>query len=1031
MAEADTLDAAAPAEPSIAEQIRARREVIEASGGVAGIRARQEVREVTREGQIAESVGQATLGPPGLQDTGARADIGLSNSFIEKKMKFHSYYPEGNFIEKPDPMAPSNPIILFRPNQETPFAKFDAEAMETFEPFGDLADIAGEVPAVVLEALVGKGRSVLGSMLRNFWASTTGDAMREAVEDARGFQKDEIDQIIVRGVGQGAFAAAGVGTTVAVSGPLNWLRGAPAIGVKEGAQRAQTMAANLGVPRLHPGQVSDWPLLQKLTGQARETMPDLQRYERDQRSATSRALLGLRDEDVSRALGDDLSKLHDDARKQVVEAAIKNPRHLSEGGSAIQNGIKEYEDLSRMAVNKKYADARAIETPDFDPSSALAVARNIEEEAAALGRDLPKDVTDAIASLRNFDPAAEPTTLSSGVVIDATAKLRAIRTDLWDMKTLPVGGTATPEQRQSARLAGQLYTAIGRVLDDPKNTTPEFRKAWSEAAQEASARFTTMEKLIVVKAARDETPAQLALRLAKPNQVDNLRTLREIMPDDKWKAFTDAAISDMVDSRNINSLAGHLRSFDKETLNTLLSPTEQITLKQVAERIDRLNDLGLPDMLGRQARRGDIAYDLLVKGDRGKTKTFTEMIGANPAVRKEVRAGLIDSLIARNVDTVEGLRVIKWEQYNRDLDKMLDNGALKFLTPNDVRVLRDLKVVGQFLPDASDAGTSIAAASTASGIFRGRPTALLTAGRLWGLGRLLTTESGQRALLGSDRKVFRGAQYPALRVAGAIAAELLSDFSGGEETPGAREEPQAPAEIGQRDASSAQQELRDIVGGSGSGLRGGAKEDILSLGAVKDNVPANARAYVLALSGGKGPITESFFSGREIDGLKQIVSEALKKGKKSISYEDYTIPGGWGASVSADDDTVSGIVDKSYNSLTFNLMTTLGGASISTSKSGDVIVKDVYDFNSAGTPPRKTELNYKNNNWWKEGIPVRDIFDAFISGEKSAYESLRSLGATIGPLAGRDDKGIPVEINLGNPKDWATKDTVVASESGR
>lgn len=737
----------------------------------------------TRESNMAGQVGQEYLGEPGLPDAGLRADLSFSSRFDEKKLKFMDAYPEGDMVQVIDPGALGRPgglQILFRRSPNEPYAKIDADAMEKFEFIGDISDISGDVPAMALEALLTRGARLWKQAVGAFLGGTIGEGLKEAIEYFRGYQRESVPEIATRAVQQGLMASAGAITTVGVSGPLNWVRGAPSIAVVPGAQRAQMAAARLGIPRLTAGQVASSPLWRRVSGQSAATVKNIGDYVREQNGAAARAFRNLRDEDVSRVLAGDLAKLHDDARQQIVKAAmLSGPTDLSMGGSAIQAGLAEYDDLARTLVNRLYAEARQIETPEFDVSALKASAADIAARAAALGEKVPPAIQDAMARINEFDAALPAVTLRDGSIIDATERLKAIRTSLWEMSHSPPGALLTPEQRAIERQAGQLYGAVTKVMEDPKNVSPEFRAAWSKAATEAKMRFDTMEKLLVIRAAKSETPAKLAESLGKPHQVDNLRLLKEVLPEQRWDEFRYAVMSDWTEGAKVNGLTKRLQSFDQATLNTMFNRAEIGVMDGIGRNFDKLNALGLPQILERQSRRGNIAYEILTGNERSQIETFNKMIGTNVSVRKEVRAGLIDALLSRHIDNVEGVPTIGWKGLNSDLDKMLGNGALRFLTANDVRILRDLKLVGEFLPDASDAGTSIVAATTAGKATKDHTGFILDILRQSSIGRLMTTNTMQRILLGSDRATRRPLSFDSLRAAGAIAAELVNDVEGG------------------------------------------------------------------------------------------------------------------------------------------------------------------------------------------------------------------------------------------------------------
>lgn len=746
----------------------------------AGTHAQDPIRTdyLAREQNLGGQVGQRELGPPGLDDAKVRADLSLSERFDEKQAKFKSYFPEGDYLQVVDPTG-KQPVTLFRRTPHEQYSKVDADALEKFEFTNDLADLSGDAIPAVLEVMLTRGGKLWKQAIGAFTGGAGGEVIKNAIDEFRGYQRETVAEIATRAAEQGAMSAAGAISTVALSGPINALRGRPLISVVPGAERAQIAAEHLGIPRLTAGQIASSPLWRRVSGQSQAIVKNVGDYMREQSASATRALTGMRDQDVSRVLSGDLAKVHDEARTQIIKGSmLASATDLSMGGNAIQKGLLEYDDLSRTLVNRAYANARTMETPVFDPSAATAVADDLAAKASALGRDLPPAVADAVDRLKRFDPNAPPITLPSGAVVDATEQLRAIRSDLWEAKTPAPGEIMRDENVQ----ASKLFSAINKVLEDPRNTSQDFRDAWKSASTEAKMRFDTMDKLMVIRAGKSETPTNLAKNLVAPYQVDNLKLLKTTMPADRWEEFRGAAVSHLLADNNVNSLGKKLKAFDTPTLNALFSAPERLQLEMTARNIDNLNALGLPAILERQTRRGNIAAEVLLGNDRAKVETFGKMIGGNPDVQKEVRAGLIDALIARNTTSVEGTQAIRWGQFNADLDKMLDNGALRFLKADDVKILRDLKRVSEFLPEAGDAGTSIVAGSVAAQATKGPEGwehLLYDVFRQAGIGRLMTTPTMQRILLGSDKKAVKPLAFDGLRAAGAVAAELSSDVRPG------------------------------------------------------------------------------------------------------------------------------------------------------------------------------------------------------------------------------------------------------------
>ena len=729
---------------------------------------------------LAGQVGQLRLGEPGLDDFKIRADISLSDSIEEKAAKFKANFPDGDFVEVRQPTDPNKvfPLggttYLFRRNQSEPFAKFDADAFEKFELWMDIADFTGDVPSIVMETMITRGGTLIQTLGRLFLGGATGEVVKEAVEDWRGFSSETAGQVTSRALTTGAASAVGGAATVAVSGPINILRGRANIGIVPGAPSAVAAARRLGVKGLLPGQISTSPILRKLQGQSGATGSTVGNYMREQNEGAIRALLRLDDQYLPDLLADNLEKLSKEAKRQIVDTIKKRPMDLSETGSAIQHGISEYDDLTTALINRAYANARALETPEFDISPAVEVANKIQVgvRGVVAGEEtrlnpLDRQLADVVGIIKELDPSLPDVGAGS-----ATDQLRALRSTLYDLKTPDPGTIARQPQKDAAR----LYAAITKVLKDPRNTSPEFRAAWDRANSMASDRFDTFDKLIIVKAVQNETPAMMANRLAQPLQVDNLKVLRETIPAPRWNEFREGVKADFLSVRNVDELTSRLQNFDQPTLNELFSAQDQVILKGIGKSIDRFNRLNIGKILEQQRSRANVVRTLMDKGDAGTLDAFMKSIPADPnaPVRRQLRAGLIEDAI-QSVTTVAGNRlVINPKALASYIDKLKKTGAERLLTTEDKRVLIDLDQVMQFIPDVSDSGTSLIAGQVVSEVKKGKLDAILTLVHYAGIGRILTSKTAQRVLIGAGRS--QPMDFTNLRIFGGVLGTVASDF---------------------------------------------------------------------------------------------------------------------------------------------------------------------------------------------------------------------------------------------------------------
>jgi len=761
----------------------------------------ERLREQTAQGQtfIEGQVGQE-LGPSGAP-AALRFDLSFSDTFEEKRVKFMDKFPDGEFLqvrEAPEVLGEQAPgafntgrgdvSILFRTNLDEPLARLDAPAFEAFEPLGDLADLAGTIPSVVAEIAFTRGGALISQVLRAAAASTGGELLKEGVEALRGFSRETLPELFGRTAIQAAGAGVGTALSVAVTGPLNAFRGKSLVDVSPGGREAISAARELDVPGLLPTQVATSPLLRRIGDQSQATVSTMVNYVREQNNATVRSLLRLGDKDLAKFAQGDLLDLHEQASRQAVRAAEQysasgvalTDKTLSEGGRALQQGIREYEDLSQAIVTKAYKTAQEIEEPSFDISPLRETAKDIADgpqflvntpgpddtvtqSAVQAGASLEGELASAVAIIRDMDDAiAAPGTSS----IEA---LTALRQTLWELKTPAPGEIMRAANKQAAR----LYGAITQVLNNPTNAAPGFTEAWQTARKAAAERFSTMERIIVTQAGRSETPAQLAVRLAKPNQADNLRSLKAAIPADKWSQFQESSMADMVSARRAGRLTDDLDAFDADTLNELFTPRQQSVLRSVAGNLDTIKAAKIPEVAAQQAQASATIQAMLGQPGSRQAEVFSQLLStASEGQARSIRAAIIENVISRSTRVVDNNRIIDADAFKAAVSDLREAGVWKALTPEDRRILSNLDKVIDFIPSQADAGTSIQAASTAAGLREFSGKAFKTLLEVMGTGRAMTSPGFQRVLLGTGKEA---KDFLTIRRIGAILGTVATE----------------------------------------------------------------------------------------------------------------------------------------------------------------------------------------------------------------------------------------------------------------
>jgi hypothetical protein len=416
------------------------------------------------------------------------------------------------------------------------------------------------------------------------------------------------------------------------------------------------------------------------------------------------------------------------------------------------------------------------DSPEFDISPALAVARDVKANMLGMGKKgkpIDLSVTSPairaeIGRLEALDPSLPPVTLSNREVATATDQLRQLRQNLFNLKEHGPLGALTPERRQEAAQAKKLYSALTHVLENPKNADPGFVSAWKAANMLAKERFETLEKTVVMNATKSETPAMMADRLAAPLQIDNVKVLKDALPADKFAIFQDAVKWDFLRPEKVDGLTKRINQFDRETLDQLLPRSVQADLKNVGTQIDRLNQIGIKDILTRQSEGAAIVRDLVNRKD---TAGLSELISRvtplsdSSAPRRALRAGIVEDVW--NAVTVPGKAgpEIDGKALAAEIGRLKASGADKLLTSSDMAVMNNFEKIAMFLKSSKDPGTSITAASTAASIRGGAWSGFRTLMEAMGTGRLYTSPTFQRIVLGSGAEKL---PFNSLRVIGAM-----------------------------------------------------------------------------------------------------------------------------------------------------------------------------------------------------------------------------------------------------------------------
>jgi hypothetical protein len=717
----------------------------------------------SRESYAAAAVGQERLG--GKQAGFAvRGDIALSDTFEEKRKKFTSRYPTGDFrlIEIPSEVPGGGGYdIVFRRGKDDPFSLFDPVQPE----MGDVADLFGGLPELVGEvvyAMRSRGLTLPAQLGRLFAGAGIGELTQQGVEEARGFQlQDPTEAYLAQPAIAGGTAALGGALSTAVTGPTNVVRGAGALHMLPGAEEAVRAGADLNLPELLPTQVARSPLLRRLGRQSLALSPHMGEYVGQQQRAAGEAGLGMVDRASFELTKERLAATEQTARDALLQSVKVAPTHLEEGGKAIQKGFVEWDQISRDQINDLYRTARSIESPVFDISDIQSRVAQIGEGTPAVttgdktinvSGDISGDLRSLINDIGLLKPTVETITIK-GKEFSSTDQLIELERRARDLAQPPMGA----EMRRPEALANDIAKMIRSVLDNPKNSNPMFREAWAKARGAARSRFQVWEqtKATINAVDREFRPIALADRLMRAENADTIRFVRNTLESrglsNRWVTLKDAFKSRLMEDPE--AALKKIDAFDPETRRAFLTDAEYKDFQRMDEGFQALRSSGVQETLKKQSQNAAVITKLMNQDSTAGIDQILKLTGGpNTPSGKSLRAGLIDMVVAKATVPGEGSTLqLDGEIIDNELRRLDLSGASKALLPEDKANLRKLVSYLRFVPDRIDPGASIEAASVAAGIRGMQMRAFRILLEATSTGRFLTSKAGRTLLSGQAK----------------------------------------------------------------------------------------------------------------------------------------------------------------------------------------------------------------------------------------------------------------------------------------
>lgn len=729
---------------------------------------------MTEEEQLKLKYGP--LEKPGLEDFGLRADISMSRNFESQKRKFEAAYPYGELRQE-------GGTLLFRKTPAEEWQKVDAGMLEKFEA-GDIADLAGDIPAIAGEVALTRGATrPFTAMGRAAIGAGLGDVARSGTEEVRGFEAPNW------GKSAGTEAALGAGGEIAglgIRGAVNAARGAGAVTPDPFVRQTMREAQRRGLPQLHPGQVTENPIVQAFARQSRALSGKIHDYEQKQEGAALDLLEGMRQRGEIMPLGRDLETALARRENEITRKLKARPPGQLEPGTALRKGINEYRDMSGRVVSHAYAEARKYGEPGFDISG-------LQETATGILKGVPAAAEGGVENVRKLNPelariADEIAKLNPDAMMDSSISpsppfevLSELRGRLFDLKT-PVDGV----YRNEHRLASQLYTALSDTMKSPAGSYAPFVESWKKATALAKKRFDTLEQEFISKALRTGEAGDvegLFRSLFRPNNANQIKFTREALAKHgigKWNDFREGAIADLVSDPY--GMWRTLKSFDDETLKEIFTGPEIGELKSIAFQFQRLSQAGIKEAALKQTQATSLVSDLIGSmNTAGADELFRISGGRNTPLGQKVRAGIVEWVYDRALERTKRGTQINRQSIIDSVSTLKQAGMLKFLTNEDKRALHVL------LPDylalvrglKTDTGESIRRATIVQNLTDKPTEAIVDILEEVGIGRIMTTKWGHDIVYGVGRKPWNLATLRRFSSALAIMAKDYEEESKG------------------------------------------------------------------------------------------------------------------------------------------------------------------------------------------------------------------------------------------------------------
>jgi hypothetical protein len=720
-----------------------------------------------------------TFDPENYASAGLRFSIARGDTFAEKQLKLKKEHPDGElkFIGKSVVMdqGPESDWLIYR---ESPDDKWKLVNTPGFEPADISSAIAPSTEAVIGETLALTAANLIGSakytvprvVAIQAYGAFLGEAFEQYLQTLNDTQLQTFTEALAEGGLEAGMSVIGGFASSPLVAASNVARGSGALTVGEQGIDALQAASRIGDEigekvRLTPGMTVNNPLVARQEAQAAVVI-------RAFKEAYTK-IVGQLDTAVNNmvpvkvrlgAVQRSLKSFRDFSNNFIDRLRVRKTSATA-GGLAAKQGRAEYELVSRKITDRLYAAAKNIEDPDFDVTGLVNLSSDLR---VGMRGKLSAGAEDLI---KQIEVVKAPKELSDGSFLSVTQQYRNIADDARKLALPPEGRVAGTAEGQ----ANLLLKEINKMLDNPTNASPEFKRAWGAARNSSKIRHDTLDSALFIDIAKSQEPSDL-LRYAAPGNMTKLRLMRDTIDPKYWRAFKNAFFADLLNDPA--TLAKRLDAFDDDTLRVLIpTQAERQAWFKVAEETKRIAAVGADKKAFEQI--GNKEFVRAVIDDANPNTFFTIMRTINEtndvALRDTWRRGIIDwawdDVLVMKKNHLEINRPklesnIKWLENTR---------MMNILSSGQRALFDDVGKVVSSLERLADAGTSIRGMEIASGLPKEIATLNFTGPatmgfiQSYGIGHLYLSRPGRFILLGKGKTNSKG---EALRVLGAALGRV-------------------------------------------------------------------------------------------------------------------------------------------------------------------------------------------------------------------------------------------------------------------